>query len=272
MAPVETHGVDSPVNEIGQLVSTVLTLGLALSVVVWVITMWRREGIVWPIFVAISGTLTCLLEPLFDHLYGLWFLEEGQWNLYQTFGSSQPVWVPLAYLFFYGGATIFVARYLTRKPTMRAVWQMYGSIVGMALAAEIAYVSILGVYEYQDSQPFVVLGYPVFLAFTNAMAAVVGGIVVHRLHPLLTTGRAQLSLIMVVPMAFAMDLFGGGILYLSIRHSVDNPPMWLMHIAALTVAGAIAATVHLLGTTLVQRRSDATATTAREARSEVVHN
>lgn len=77
MAPVVTEGIDSPVSEIGQWVATALTWGLAAVVAVWVITVARRERSIWPLCVAVSGTLACLMEPLFDHVYGLWFLEEG---------------------------------------------------------------------------------------------------------------------------------------------------------------------------------------------------
>ncbi len=250
MAPVLSEGIDSAVWPTGQWIATLLTVGLALFVLAWAATICRRERIVWPLVVLVSGTLTCLMEPLFDHLYGLWFREEGQWHLYTTFGSHQPIWVPAAYLTFYGGATVFIARTIAKRPTMRTVWAMYAFIVVMAIAAEMTYISILGVYEYQDSQPFVVLGYPIFLGFTNAMSALVSGILVYRLAPLLR-GAAQLYLIPVVPMAFAAGLFGSGIVYLSVRHSVDDPPMWLVHIAALTVVGGIASTVGLLGRTLV---------------------
>ncbi|MEE3754914.1 MULTISPECIES: hypothetical protein [Mycobacterium avium complex (MAC)] len=250
MAPVETHGMDSPVNEVGQWVATGLTWGLGLFVLVWIVTLSRRERTIWPLCVAVSGTLGCLMEPLFDHLYGLWFREQGQWHLYTTFGSSQPVWLPAAYLTFYGGATVYIARYLKRRPTMRSVWQMYGFIVVMAIAAEMTYVSILRVYEYQDSQPFVVFGYPIFLGFTNAMSALVSGILVYRLVPLLK-GWGYLSLIPLVPIAFAAGLFGSGIVYLSVRHGLENPSTLLVHLAALTVVGGIASTVALLGRLLV---------------------
>jgi hypothetical protein len=259
MAPVVTNGVDSPVNEIGQWGATGLTWALGLSVAVWVVMLCRRERTIWPLCVAISGTLACLMEPLFDHLYGLWFHEEGQWHLYTTFGSAQPVWLPGAYLFFYGGATVFIARYLKRHTSMRSVWQMYGCIVIMAIAAEISYISIFGVYEYQDSQPFVVFGYPIFLGFTNAMSALVSGILVFRLVPLLK-GWGYLSLIPLVPMTFAAGLFGSGILYLSVRHGIENPPMWLVSVAALTVVGGIASTVALLGTLLVKPLEEAAGT------------
>jgi hypothetical protein len=50
--------------------------------------------------------------------------------------------------------------------------------------------------QYQDSQPFVVFGYPIFLGFTNAMSALVGGMIVYRLAPLLllVVGMSALAL------------------------------------------------------------------------------
>jgi hypothetical protein len=148
---------------------------------------------------------------------------------------------------------VFIARTIARRPAMRTVWTMYAFIVVMAIAAEMTYVSVLKVYEYQDSQPLVVLGYPIFLGFTNAMWALVSGIVIYRLAPRLS-GIAYLNLIPVVPMAFAAGLFGSGILYLPVRHSVDDPSMVLVHLAALTVVGGIASTVGLLGRPLVAPR------------------
>ncbi|GAA2436966.1 hypothetical protein GCM10009856_55030 [Mycolicibacterium llatzerense] len=103
MAPVVTNGLDTAVSPTGQWIATLLTFGLAVSVLAWTIVVCRRDRQWWPMFVLASGTATCLMEPLFDHLYGLWFREQGQWNLYTTFGSHQPVWVPAAYLSFYGG-------------------------------------------------------------------------------------------------------------------------------------------------------------------------
>jgi hypothetical protein len=261
VAPVETYGIDQPVNEVGQLISTVLTGGLAVAALVYCVVIWRREGTVWQFFLLVSGGITCLMEPLYDHLYGLWFFEEGQWHLYTTFGSNQPVWVPAAYLAFYGGASVFVARWMMRRPTMRNVWIMYGAIAVMSLTAEIIYVTFLKVYAYQDSQPFVVGGYPTFLAFTNAMSALIGGLIAFGLVPVLRRPIDQAALITVVPSAFAMGLFGIGILYLSVRHGMENPPMWLVHLAALTVVGGIALTVRTLGlvTTTAYAATHATA-------------
>lgn len=251
MAPVESHGIDTPVPIVGQWIAVILSITIAVAALTWVITLYRRERITWPFYLLLSGMFASLMEPFFDLMYGLHFNREGQWSLYETFGSAQPIWVPICYVAFYGGAAVFVARSLARKPTMRTVWTMYGAVVAMAILAEMTFVSVLGVYNYQDSQPFVVLGYPIFLGFTNAMSALIGGMVAYRLVPVLTTPVARLTLIPLIPVCFAMGLFGSGILYLSVRHGVEDPPMLLVHVAALTVVAGIAATVRLLGRTLV---------------------
>ncbi len=269
VAPVDTPGIDQPVNEAGQLFSVLLTGSLAIAAVAYCIVLWRRERIGWPFLLLASGAITTLMEPLFDHLYGLWFFEEGQWKLYETFGSNQPVWVPLAYIAFYGGASVFVARTMQRHRTMAMAWRMYAAIVVMALVAEISYVSILEVYEYQDHQPFVLLGYPIFLGFTNAMSALMGGMVAFGALPWLRTALDRAVLVTVVPVSFAMGMFGSGILYLSVRHGFDDPPMWLVSIAALTVPVGIALTFRTVaGLALAAHRADA-AQAARSAGSLV---
>ncbi len=267
MAPVDTLGQDQPVGEWGQVVGTGLTFALAFFAVGYVVTVARRDRITWPFFLLLSGGLTCLMEPLYDHLYGLWFYEEDQWNLYETFGSSQPVWVPAAYVAFYGGASVFVARTLMRTPNMRTVWTMYFAVAAMAVVAEIAYVSVFELYSYQDDQPYKFFGYPLFLGFTNAMSALVAGILAFRVAPMLPRAVDQVAMIALVPGAFAFGLFGTGILYLSVRHGFENPPMPLVYLAALTVPLAIASTVRLLGICLVK-----TATSAPvESRPTSVH-
>lgn len=246
IAPVDTLGTDQPVNEFGQLLSVVVTSSLAVAAVLYCAMLWRRERIGWPFLLLVGGTLTCLMEPLFDHLYGLWFFEEGQWALYETFGSNQPVWVPPAYLAFYGGASVVVARLMLAKPTMRRAWQAYGAIALMAVVAEISYVSLLEVYEYQEHQPFVIAGYPIFLAFTNAMSALMAGMLTFGLLPSLRSTTDRLMLMTITPIGFAAGLFGSGILYLSVRHGFDDPPMWLVSLAALTVPAAIVLTFRIV--------------------------
>ncbi len=244
MAPVPSPALDSATSPVGQVIATYATFGLALIALVWVVRMCLRERIGWPLIVLAGGTATCLLEPLFDHLYGLWFPTVGQWTLFTTYGVHEPVWLPAAYLVVYGALAIIAARYLTARPTQRSVWRLYTALVVVAIVAEIGYITVLGVYNYQDRQPFVLLGYPMFLGFVNSMSALIGGLAIYKLVPLLR-GRSQLTLFMIPPLAFGVDAVGSGFLYLSLRHS-ENSSTLLLHLGAITVVLGGALTVRLM--------------------------
>lgn len=249
-----SNAIDGPVNETGQLIATAGTYTIALVALLLVVALCRRERVVWPLIVLVGGTATCLLEPLFDHLYGLWFPTQGQWTLFTAYGISEPVWLPAAYLVVYGALPVLIVRALNRAPTLRTVWSCYAALVVIALVAEIVYVSVLGVYNYQDSQPFMVLGYPLFLAFVNSMSALIGGIAIWRLVPLLG-GRRQLLLLTIPPLAFGVDAVGSGFLYLAVRHSPD-PSALALHLTAISVVLGGAATVRLLAMLLPAGRGE----------------
>lgn len=246
MAPVVSPALDSAVSETGQWISVILTFALAAVAAVYVVRVARQERAVWPFALLAAGTLTCLLEPMFDHLYGLWFPTQGQWTLFTAYGVSEPIWLVPAYFAIYGGGAVVVMRKLRANPTVSQIWRLYWAFVAVAMVAEIAYVQLMGVYEYQDDQPWKVLGYPLFLGFVNSMSACIAGIVAWKLVPLLRTPAQQLALVVLTPLAFAAEAFGSGVIYLAIRHGSEDPNTVLLHIAALTVPLGTAATIKLL--------------------------
>lgn len=264
MAPVTSDGVDSVADPTGQLVATVVTFAAALVAIVLVGRMCVRQRVLWPIAVLIGGTVTCLLEPLFDHLYGLWFPTIGQWTLFVTYGLHEPVWLPAAYLVVYGALAIWCARCLDKAPTVRTVWRLYGALVVIAMVAEIGYISVLGVYNYQADQPFVVLGYPLFLGFVNSMSALIAGLAIHALVPHLQ-GWSRLAVATIPPLAFGVDAVGSGVIYLSLRHAEVTPSPVLLHLGALTVVAGGAMTVRLMAMLLPAGRGEAPAVTPAPA-------
>ena len=245
MAPVTSPATDSAVNDAGQWISTIATFALAAVALVYVIRVARRRQAIWPFIVLAAGSLTCVLEPLFDHLYGLWFPTQGQWTLFTAYGVSEPIWLVPAYFAIYGGGAVAIAESLRRTPTRRQMWKLYWIMVGVAMVAEIAYVQLMGVYEYQDHQPFEVLGYPLFLGFVNSMSAMIGGVLAFVLVPHLK-GLDRFALILITPVAFAAEAFGSGVIYLALRHGSEDPSMVLLSLAALTVPLGTAASVRLL--------------------------
>jgi hypothetical protein len=251
MGSVTTAASDGAVNETGQWIATIATFVLAVAVIVAVVALCRRERIRWPLLLLPAGAITCLLEPLFDHLYGLWFPTEGMWILFTAYGVHEPVWLPAAYLVIYGGGAILTVRALQREASQRTVWRLYGLFAAVAFVGELAYIAVLGVYEYQGTQPFEVLGYPLYLGLVNAMSPLVCGLVIHRLLPLLH-GPSRLALLALPPLAFAMDAFGGGFVYLAIRHSGEDPSTFLLYLGAITVALGTLGTVRLAAVGLPQ--------------------
>lgn len=238
MAPVDSQGVDSAVvGDTAQLLATLLTSAIAVAAVLATIALCRRQRISWPLLVLVSGGATFLLEPLFDHLYGLWFFTENQWTAIETYGIHIPIWLPIVYVPYYGAWTVWLVGRFSRGATMREVANLFLASVALAALAETLYIQVFDLYVYQDSQPFHVADYPVWVAFVNGVPPFLAAIVYVRLVPLLR-GWAQVALLGVVPVCFAADSFGSGWLYLAARHSGEDPPMALLTILALVAVAS----------------------------------
>ncbi len=242
--PVTSFGDDRAVNATAEMVAIVATSVLAVVVIGLVIKLCMRERITWPLFVLVGGTVTAFQEPLFDHLYGLWFYTAGQTTAFQTYGVHVPVWLPIIYISYYGGLTIFFTRLFSRGIPQKNIVKFFLMSVALAATAEIFYINICNLYGYQDHQAFVVWTYPVWVAFVNGVPPFLAAIALARLVPI-ARGWARLGLMFVVPIAFAADSFGTGFIYLSIRHGAweNGPNMGLVHVAALLTAALTFATV-----------------------------
>jgi hypothetical protein len=68
-----------------------------------------------------------------------------------------------------------------------------------------------------------------------------------RLIPLLKRKWEYLSLLVIVPICFAADSFGGGFLYLAYRHSSGTPNMAVLTVLAVLTAFTSYAMVMLAG-------------------------
>ena len=195
----------------------------------------HRRRIWWPILVLISGGATFLLEPLFDHLYGLWFLTEDQWTVIETYGIHVPMWLPIVYVTYYGAwtvwlvtrwqrgassgevATLFVGSVLSPRPSRRSTSRSSTSTSTRTAS--------------RSTSPTTRSGSPSSTACRRSCASIV--------YVRLDSAAARLvslALLGVVPVCFAADSFGTGWLYLAARHSSEDPPMALLtFLARLTV-------------------------------------
>ena len=228
MAPVQSNALDHAVGHTDQLVATIITSAIVVAGVIWTLLLCRREGIWWPLLVLISGCATFLCEPLFDHLYGLWFFSDGQWNAVTTYGIHVPIWLPIVYIFYYGVWTVWLVFRFQRGASLATVAILFIASGVLAGFFETLYIQVFGLYEYQDSQPLAIADYPVWVAFVNGIPPFLAAIVYLRLVPVLR-GWENLALLFVVPICFAAE-FGTGWLYLAVRHGSEDPSMLLLSI------------------------------------------
>jgi hypothetical protein len=228
MAPVTSNAIDQSVGHTDQLLATVITSVIVAAGVLWTLAYCRRERVTWPLFVLVSGCATFLCEPLFDHLYGLWFFSDGQWQAVETYGIHVPIWLPIVYIFYYGVWTVWLVLRFRRGASLTQVAVLFLASGVLAGLFETLYIQVFSLYEYQDHQPLAIGNYPVWVAFVNGIPPFLAAIIYVRLIPMLR-GWENLALLFVVPVAFAAE-FGDGWLYLAVRHGSQDPSMLLLSI------------------------------------------
>jgi hypothetical protein len=239
MVPVTSFGTDVPVPQTGQLIADVLTTVIAASSVAATLVFCVRHRIWWPMLIVVSGTMTFLLEPMFDHFYGLWFYTPGQQNAVTTYGIHVPMWLPIIYIAYYGCGTVWYWNKIQQGADMRAILKYFGISVLLAGICEEFYINFVGLYGYQDHQPFVVFNYPVYVVVVNGVPPMLAALLLYGLLPRLK-GLEKLCLLFLVPVSFAANSFGTGWLYLAARHLQQTPSMPVLSaLALLTSIGSV---------------------------------
>lgn len=235
--------VDLPLNTTGQTVLTVLTSVVAIGFLGFTAAQCRRLRSGMPALITASGFVCFLLEPIYDDQFHIWFHDRGaRWGLYQAYGMDQPVWVPITYLWCYGGLALLVWRRSRAGATREQVLRLAGTLLAVFLAFELIGIN-LGVYTYYGPQAFRVLGLPIWIEVPNTVLCVVAGVAFARLEPL-TSGIGRLSSIAVVPAAFAMLSFGASFpaLLTMSRTDASTP---LVYVAAVVSVALALAVLHL---------------------------
>lgn len=250
MIPVTSMGIDGIVPPGGQLLADVLTVVIALLSVGATLVFCARHKIGWPLLVVISGTMTSLLEPMFDHFYGLWFRTQGQENAVVTYGIHIPIWLPIIYIAYYGCGTIWYWKKMEDGAGMGEIMKYFAISVVLAGVCEEFYINFVGLYSYQDHQPFLVFNYPIYVVVVNGVPPMLSALILYGLLPKLA-GIERLALLFLVPVCFAANSFGTAWLYLAARHLQTTPPMALLSVLALLASagsvGIIWAAAKLVG-------------------------
>jgi hypothetical protein len=222
----ESEAPTRGVNELAQSIIAPLTWIAAAAIVVVAYRMCRRRGDWLPLAMVAAAAINSLNEPLFDKLFHLYWYEEGQWTLFETYGYPQPVWVMSAYIIYFCVPGLVILHMLTTKGASRefvfkaalatAVW----GTVFESIAIKI------GLYTYFGEHPFRLLGdYPFWLGEMEAAHIAIWAMLLAAFAPLLTGARALLA-IPAFALSFCTVMYGaGGMALAAINVSDPSTPL-----------------------------------------------
>jgi hypothetical protein len=220
-----------------------IAAGLAVS-----LHWWRSRRSLLPLVCLVGGGLTMFLEPIIDVCWLAFFPRSGHWIGFEAFGRPMPVWLCLAYVWFFGGQTFVAWLRLRDNPGPRQVWRTWALFIATDLALEAAGLAF-GLYLYYGRQPFEVGGLPLLAPVVNASVPVMAAVVLHLLEPELR-GPGRLVVVLVVPFTDALGNLGPGLPTFTVLNT--NLPSWTGHVAAVGSAVLTVLLLRLAGAALAR--------------------
>lgn len=204
-----------------------LVVGAAFVVsVVWCVVYVVKQRDVLPLVMLVGGVVSMGLEPAVDTLGKVWYAKDNPWVVYTGMGVPQPAFLLMGYSLFWGGAVYILSR-LVRNGL--SLYKVFAVVFVMDLFIEYLGVGVLDVGLYYDFSPLKLLGFPLWWAFVNAAAAVIGVWLVLTLEDRLT-GWRRLGFLVVPATAFGTT------------HAACAWPVWLaLHSNTPHWAGYLAA-------------------------------
>ncbi len=160
MNPPLDAPVDMVVNPLWQWIFGILHFGIAgLSVYLALRNPLRyRDG--WEVLfraaILCSGALGAVVfEGAVDRAGKLWYAEYGARPLVQFWGTHVPLWVAPVYLWFIGGALLFIIQRVRNGCRPRDFLYIFGGIAVADLLLEVPIIKIAKLYTYYGgNQPF----------------------------------------------------------------------------------------------------------------------
>jgi hypothetical protein len=192
----------------GSVIFTILCGGVAVAAICLALRHRRRRGDVMPLLFLASGGLTTFFEPLLDANGGVWYPSRGGLTAYTLVGIKNPWFVPLAYIWIYGGTAYLAYWAFGRRWSSQAIWTLVAAYAVNDIITEWIGVG-LGAYGYYGHQPLDVLGLPMWYPIINSVGPLAAGAMIYVLRRQFT-GAHTLALLGGVPLATAMTYAGAG--------------------------------------------------------------
>jgi hypothetical protein len=265
MSSLDLNTFSHPVWTIGstnQLVAELVFGAAALGALVYCISVARREGKPWPLFVFCGAALTVVYEP-FNNLLGHCGYPTDQHTLIDFLGRQIPLYIGFVYIFYFAAPVTWLMQRFEAGITKRRLVRYYAVGVLLCAAFEPLFcngaVGLKWWHYYGDNQPLAFTGLPMWWWFVNPMCVFANAYVFHMLRKHVFTREIQTA--MFVPLGvlcvFAWHAAAGIPVYIAI---IGTEGKTLTTLATFASLGIVAMLMWIIAQTVtVEERATALA-------------
>lgn len=232
LPPAPVHSAITPST---QTAVTATMAAFAAGAFVYSLWHWRRSG--KPVFLLLflAGGCMMAMEPAVDTVGGVWFPRVHSWVAFTAYGRPIPVWLCLAYFFYFGiGIGVFWT-IIRRGVSARQLWGLF--VLGMV--GDFVFEAVLlhfNTYIYYGGQPLRALKFPFWWAPVNAVIVLVAATAVARFERQLTGRRLLLIIPGLVTISAAVNAAVGWPSWLVINSRMSWAPRQVGGLATFALA------------------------------------
>ena len=157
---------------------TIVLAGVVAIALVFTFIDWYRTGRPLVLLLMVSGGAIMIFEPMVDTVGACWF-PSNSWTAFTAWGRPLPVWLCLAYFFYFGIATSAIWQALRKGLTRRQIWLVFCA----AMLGDLIFETVLltmNPYVYYGYQPLVLGKFPLWWMAVNAVIPLVLAALIYR--------------------------------------------------------------------------------------------
>ncbi len=211
-----------------------LNIAVFAAVMAWTIKEARQTGSLIPVLIMAGAAVASLEECAYDVMVLVNWADYGHTPLYRILDRSIPTWMVFAYPWYIGGMGCWMYKKLKQGMTVKQLWTLYFFGWGANLFLEVLPLQVGNIYTYYGNQPFQILGFPLWMAWTNCLMPILVASLIYAFDDILTGFRSLLT-VAIVPMAVgAAQIIVGWPIWLALNSGAGYG---VTHAAALVTLG-----------------------------------
>jgi hypothetical protein len=207
----------------------------ALGTLAFSLVDWARSRKPTFLLLFLAGGSMLAMEPAVDTVGGCWFPKIHSWVAFTAYGRPIPLWLCLAYFFYFGiGVGVFWS-IMRRGVTRGGIWLLFAA----GIVGDFVFETVLlhfNTYIYYGGQPLIVMKFPLWWAPVNSLIVVVAAATVVRLEQRLAGWRQLLIIPLAVSVSAAVNCAAGWPSWFVINTRMDSVPRQLGGVATFVLA------------------------------------